>query len=507
LSLIVTAFSPVADVRKTLTPQLRNDKGDTDLILVDLGKGKNRLGASALAQVYQQLGKQAPDLDDPEALKRCFNTVQELNADGYLLAYHDRSDGGLLASISEMMFAGHTGVNLYLDELAGAEPEQHVPPAFAELFNEELGVIIQTAHHDTDTVLEAFREAGLARHTYVVGTLNNDDELRIYRGEQVIFQEKRKHLQQYWAENSYQMQALRDNAYCATQEFSLLDNDKDAGLSIHTTYDVDDNIVAPYIRSGVRPKVAILREQGVNGQLEMAAAFDRAGFQAIDVHMTDMLEEKLSLDEFKGLVACGGFSYGDVLGAGGGWAKTILLNHQARDSFSAFFQRQDVFALGVCNGCQMLSQLGEIMPNTEHWPRFYRNQSEQFEARFSMVQVNDSPSIFLQGMAGSRLPIAVAHGEGRAVFQQHSAEKVLADQLVSLQYVDNNGASTEHYPQNPNGSPLGITGLTTTDGRFTIMMPHPERLFRTVQYSYHPEEWGEDGAWLRMFRNARVWVD
>ncbi|MGV6809919.1 MAG: phosphoribosylformylglycinamidine synthase [bacterium] len=507
LSLIVSAFAPVTDVRKTLTPQLRTDKGDTDLILVDLGKGKNRLGASALAQVYQQLGKQAPDLDDPDALKQCFNTIQELNEDGYLLAYHDRSDGGLLASISEMMFAGHTGVNLHLDDLEGDEPASHVPPAFAELFNEELGVIIQTAHHDTDTVLEAFREAGLAHHTYVIGELNSDDELRIYRGKQVIFREKRKHLQQYWAESSYQMQALRDNAYCATQEFSLLDDENDAGLSIHTTYDLDDNIAAPYIRSGVRPKVAILREQGVNGQLEMAAAFDRAGFQAIDVHMTDMLEEKLSLDEFKGLVACGGFSYGDVLGAGGGWAKTILLNNQARDSFSAFFQRQDVFALGVCNGCQMLSQLGEIIPNTEHWPRFYRNQSEQFEARFSMVQVNDSPSIFLQGMAGSRLPIAVAHGEGRAVFQQHHPEKVLADKLVSLQYVDNNGASTEHYPQNPNGSPLGITGLTTADGRFTIMMPHPERLFRTVQYSYHPEEWGEDGAWLRMFRNARVWLD
>jgi phosphoribosylformylglycinamidine synthase len=502
LSLIVTAFSTVNDVRKTLTPQLRTDKGDTDLILVDLGKGKKRLGASALAQVYSQLGDHAPDLDDPDALKHFFETVQDLNADGYIMAYHDRSDGGLLAMITEMMFAGHTGVNLHLEALDDM-PESHL---YEVLFNEELGAVLQVAHQDTDTVLEAFREAGLTHHTHVIGELNDNDELTIKQGEHIVYQQTRAELQKYWSETSYRMQALRDNAECAEQEFALLDDANDPGMTIKTTFNLNEDVSAPYINSGVRPAVAILREQGINGQIEMAAAFDRAGFKAVDVHMTDIISGRISLANFQGIVACGGFSYGDVLGAGGGWAKTILLNEKASDEFTAFFQRDDVFGLGVCNGCQMLSQLSHLIPGAEHWPRFHRNLSEQFEARVSMVQVNDSPSIFLKGMEGSHLPIAVAHGEGRAVFQNATAQELLDDNLVSLQYVDNYGATTEYYPQNPNGSEQGITGLTTKDGRFTIMMPHPERLFRTVQNSWHPDEWSEDGAWMRMFRNARVWA-
>ncbi|QTR48707.1 phosphoribosylformylglycinamidine synthase [Candidatus Thiothrix anitrata] len=499
LSLIVTAFSPVQDIRKTLTPAVRTDVGDTDLLLVDLGKGRNRLAASALAQVYGQVGHYAPDVDNPEALKAFFETVQDLQRDKLLLAYHDRSDGGLLAVLAEMSFAGHTGINARLGDIG----EDLIPI----LFNEELGAVLQVRHCDTDTVLEAFREAGLAHCTHVFGEFNDSDALVLSFGHETVFRAARADLQQIWAETSYRMQALRDNADCAAQEFERLADTQDPGLPVHCTFDPDDNIAAPYIRTGVRPTMAILREQGVNGQVEMAAAFDRAGFKTIDVHMTDIISGRVSLKAVNGLVACGGFSYGDVLGAGGGWAKTILMNPRASDEFAAFFERQDAFGLGVCNGCQMFSQLRDMIPGAAHWPRFYRNRSEQFEARYAAVEVLESPSLFLQGMAGSVLPIAVAHGEGRAVFDSSVAPaEVLAEGLVGLRYVDNYRHATEHYPENPNGSPLGITGVTTADGRFTIMMPHPERLFRAVQHSWLPQEWGEDGAWLRMFHNARKWV-
>ena len=499
LSLIVTAFSPVQDIRKTLTPAVRTDVGDTDLLLVDLGKGRNRLAASALAQVYGQVGHYAPDVDNPDALKAFFETVQDLLSDELLLAYHDRSDGGLLAVLAEMSFAGHSGITARLGDI-GAD-------LLPILFNEELGAVLQVRYCDTDAVLEAFREAGLAHCTHVIGELNDSDELVLTFGHETVFSAARASLQQIWAETSYQMQALRDNADCAAQEFERLADAQDPGLPVHRTFDPDDNIAAPYIRTGVRPTMAILREQGVNGQVEMAAAFDRAGFKTIDVHMTDIISGRVSLKTVKGLVACGGFSYGDVLGAGGGWAKTILMNPRASDEFAAFFERQDACGLGVCNGCQMFSQLRDMIPGAAHWPRFYRNRSEQFEARYAAVEVLESPSLFLQGMAGSVLPIAVAHGEGRAVFDGGvAAADVLAEGLVGLRYVDNYRHATEHYPENPNGSPLGITGVTTADGRFTIMMPHPERLFRAVQHSWLPQEWGEDGAWLRMFRNARKWV-
>ena len=498
LSLIVSAFSPVSDVRKTLTPQLRTDKGETDLILIDLGAAKNRLGASALAQVYNQVGNEAPDVDDASKLRAFFDVIQQFNQDDKLLAYHDRSDGGLLACIAEMMFAGHCGVDIDISGMGES--------ALHTLFNEELGAVIQIRHDDFDDVMQALDAAGLGDMTHAFGIVNDDDELRVHSDEQIIYQEKRSRLQKYWAENSYRMQALRDNADCAKQEFERLDDENDAGMPIELSFDLDEDVAAPFIQTGVRPAVAILREQGINGQVEMAAAFDKAGFTAIDVHMTDIISGRVSLADFKGLVACGGFSYGDVLGAGGGWAKTILLNSKARDEFDAFFHRDDVFGLGICNGCQMLSQLSHMIPGAEHWPRFHKNISEQFEARYASVEVKASPSIFLQGMEGSKLPIAVAHGEGRAVFVKASPETVLEEGLVSLQYIDNKGITTEHYPENPNGSPQGITGLTSTNGRFTIMMPHPERLFRTVQYSWCPDDWGKDGPWMRMFRNARAWV-
>jgi len=397
-----------------------------------------------------------------------------------------------------MSFAGHVGVTACIGQISG----QMLPA----LFSEELGAVLQVRHCDTDAVLEAFREAGLAHCTHVIGELNDSDELVLTFANKEVYRAPRATLQKIWAETSYRMQALRDNADCATQEFERLDDVQDPGLPFAPTFELDEDVAAPYIRTGVRPAIAVLREQGVNGQVEMAAAFDRAGFKAVDVHMTDIISGRVKLKDFKGLVACGGFSYGDVLGAGGGWAKTILMNPRASDEFAAFFARQDSFGLGVCNGCQMFSQLRDMIPGAAHWPRFYRNRSEQFEARYSAVEVLESPSLFLQGMAGSKLPIAVAHGEGRAVFDSAAAEVMLAEGLVGLRYVDNRGNATEHYPENPNGSPLGITGVTTADGRFTIMMPHPERLFRAVQHSWKPDDMGEDGAWLRMFRNARVWL-
>ncbi|MGB1310534.1 MAG: phosphoribosylformylglycinamidine synthase, partial [Leucothrix sp.] len=511
LSLIVSSFSVVKDIRRTLTPALRTDKGDTCLLLIDLGKGMNRMAASALSQVYGQVGDIAPDFQDTEMMLGFFDTLQRLNERDLLLAYHDRSDGGLLATLAEMAFAGRTGIDVQLAALVSASSNKAVSEQALEiLFNEELGAVIQVKQTDVATIKAAFESSGLAQHVHTIAVLNNADTVTLNMGNEHVYSEPRASLQQTWSEVSYRMQSLRDNTQCAVQEFELITDTKNTGLFASPAFDIHDDIAADLIQNtpvGNRPKVAILREQGVNGQIEMAAAFDKAGFQAVDVHMTDILGGKISLAEFKGLVACGGFSYGDVLGAGGGWAKTILFNQQASQAFSDFFEREDTFALGVCNGCQMLSQLKHMIPGAAHWPAFYRNHSEQFEARVSMVEVMDSPSVFLSGMTGSKLPIAVAHGEGRAVFDGDvDRTELLSANKVALRYVDATGRVTEHYPENPNGSVDGITGLCSEDGRVTIMMPHPERVCRTVTNSWHPDEWGENGPWMRMFRNARRWV-
>ena len=496
LSLIITAFAPVLDVSKTLTPELKSE--DSVLILLDLGAGKNRLGGSVLAQTYKQIGNEAPDLDNTALFKIFFDSIQTLNSEDKLLAYHDRSDGGLLATIAEMTFAGRKGAEIELDSLATEQSD-----ILAALFNEELGAVIQVKQSDADDVVDFLNEAGLTDCVKLIGwVMEEQQQLNItYQGEE-IYSAARADLQKTWSEVSYRMQALRDNPDCAKQQFERIADDKDPGLTASLSFDVDENIIAKYANAD-RPKVAILREQGVNGHVEMAAAFDRAGFTAIDVHMSDIIHGRVTLKDFVGLVACGGFSYGDVLGAGGGWAKSILFNPKAREEFAAFFTREDTFGLGVCNGCQMMSGLKEIIPGAQHWPEFKRNDSEQFEARVAMVKVPESPSILMAGMAGSSLPVVIAHGEGRVEFA-NTTDKDQA--LVALNYIDNYGEATTDFPANPNGSVDGITGLTTTDGRFTIMMPHPERCFRTLQNSYQPAEWNQDGAWLRMFRNARNWV-
>ncbi|MGZ8187890.1 MAG: phosphoribosylformylglycinamidine synthase [Methylosarcina sp.] len=496
LSLIITAFAPVADVEKTLTPQLRDVEEGSVLVLIDLGEARNRLGGSVLAQVYNQLGNRCPDLDNIPGFKAFFGAIQTLSRQDKLLAYHDRSDGGLLAAVAEMMFAGRKGVKLPLDGLGD--------DFLATLFNEELGAVLQVRLSDRDAVMASLAEAGLGHCSHVIGKVADQPQMTILHGGKTVYTSSRKEMQSCWSEVSYRMQALRDNPECARQQFGRIQDDKDPGLNAHLTFDVREDITAPFI-SKARPRIAILREQGVNGHVEMASAFDRAGFTSIDVHMTDIINGRVSLADFTGLAACGGFSYGDVLGAGGGWAKSILFNPRARDQFAEFFQRQDTFGLGVCNGCQMMSGLKEIIPGAELWPRFMRNTSEQFEARVSMVEVLKSPSILLAGMEGSRMPVAVAHGEGRAEFL---ADPLIAleRQAVALCYADNYGSRTTNFPANPNGSPFGITGLTTVDGRFTIMMPHPERCFRTVQNSWHSDNWGDYGPWMRMFRNARVWL-
>ena len=497
LSLIVSAFAPVADVRGTLTPQLRTDCGETALLLIDLGAGQCRMGGSALAQVYGATGNSAPDVDAGR-LKAFFAFVPQLRQAGKLLAYHDRSDGGLFATVCEMMFAGRTGVTLELgDGLSGK-------PALEFLFNEELGAVLQVRRGDLPEVTRALASAGLGDLCRVVGNLAGDRRLRIAAGSRVLFEDSLVNLRRAWSETSFKLQWLRDNPDCARQEYERLLDEGDPGLHAALTFDPREDIAAPYVSRGARPRIAILREQGVNGQVEMAAAFDRSGFTAVDVHMSDIISGRIGLRDFRGFAACGGFSYGDVLGAGEGWAKSILFNARARAEFETFFARSDTFALGVCNGCQMMSNLHELIPGAQAWPHFVRNRSEQFEARFVMLEVQRSPSLFFEGMAGSRMPIAVAHGEGYAEFRDAAAEDA-ARALVALRFVDNRGAPTETYPYNPNGSPGGVTGLTTSDGRFTILMPHPERVFRTVQNSWHPADWGEDGPWLRMFRNARRW--
>ncbi|MHB8622528.1 MAG: phosphoribosylformylglycinamidine synthase [Sulfuricaulis sp.] len=499
LSLIVSAFAPVMDVRKTLTPQLRTDKGETDLILVDLGKGNNRLGGSALAQVYGKTGDEVPDVDDPRTLRLFFHVIQALNELGFAYAYHDRSDGGLFTTLCEMAFAGRTGVRVDLTKL-GSDP-------VASLFSEELGAVLQVPRSRRDGIIGALKQAGLARHAHLIGTVTDDDIISVNSSGKEIFYDSRVNLQRAWSETSYRMQMLRDNPQCAQEEYDRILDTADPGLSAQLTFDPEEKIAAPYIARGIKPRIAILREQGVNGQVEMAAAFSRAGFTAVDVTMSDIISGRVALTDFKGFTACGGFSFGDVLGAGEGWAKSILFNTRARDQFSEFFTRQETFALGICNGCQMMSNLHEIIPGAERWPHFVRNSSEQFEARVAMVQIPQNPSIFLQGMLGSLLPIAVAHGEGRAEFRDPThVEQIILNKQVALCFVDNHGSLTQTYPYNPNGSPHGITGLTTPDGRFTILMPHPERVFRAIANSWHPDEWGEDGPWMRMFRNARVWA-
>jgi phosphoribosylformylglycinamidine synthase len=497
LSLVVSAFGPCADVRPTWTPRLRSDCGDTDIVFVDLAAGRARLGGSILAQVFGQTGDEAPDLDDPQRITSLYAALAALRAGALVLAYHDRSDGGLFAALAEMAFAGRTGLDVDCCALAG--PKADTAHLLAVLFNEELGVLLQSRRADRERVLGILESHGIPGA--VVGGPTTDGVVRFTCGRRTVLAEPRSALHRVWSETTWQMQTLRDNPESARQEYDRLLDEGDPGLSPLLTFDPAEDVAAPFMARGARPRVAILREQGVNGQVEMAAAFDRAGFEAVDVHMSDVIAGRAQLRDFKGFAACGGFSYGDVLGAGEGWAKSVLFNPRARDEFQAFFARADSFALGVCNGCQMMGALHELIPGGEAWPRFVKNRSEQFEGRLVLVEVPESPSLFFQGMAGSRLPIATAHGEGRALFGPgQSAEKAIA----ALRFVDNRGAATEAYPYNVNGSPLGIAGVTTPDGRFTVVMPHPERVFRTVQMSWHPDDWGEDSPWMRLFRNARV---
>ncbi len=510
LSLIISAFAPVTDVRNSVTPQLRLDAGESTLLLIDLGRGQNRLGASALAQVTRQLGQTPPDLDQASDLKALFDGMQQLLERGQVLAYHDRSDGGLITTLVEMAFAGNCGMEIHIDALVADASEA---AALAALFNEELGAVLQVRTQDLSSVQECFSALGLDEALHVLGSVQETPQIQVSAGEKILMERSRSDLRKIWAGTTFAMQSLRDNPKCAAEEQEQRLLEQDPGISPLLSFSVQNDLDSAMAQSSVatsdvaRPKMCILREQGVNGQLEMAAAFDRAGFDAVDVHMSDILNNRVRLEEFVGLVACGGFSYGDVLGAGEGWAKSILFNESARAQFQAFFARPDTFSLGVCNGCQMLSNLKELIPGSEHWPHFVQNESERFEARFVTVQVNESPSLLFKGMAGSRLPIAIAHGEGRAEFSSSAAvERSLDSGCVSLQYVDNHGDVTTQYPLNPNGSPQGCTGLCSADGRVTIMMPHPERVFRTVQNSWAPESWGEDGPWMQMFRNAYEWV-
>ncbi|ELI6451013.1 phosphoribosylformylglycinamidine synthase [Yersinia ruckeri] len=496
LSLVITAFARVEDVRHTVTPQLRTDKGDTALLLIDLGAGHNALGATALAQVYRQLGDKPADVRNVQQLAGFFNAMQSLVATQTLLAYHDRSDGGLLVTLAEMAFAGHCGADIDIRALGD--------DALAALFNEELGAVIQIRAEQRAAVEQLFAEQGLAGCVHYLGQATAGDDFVIRRGSEKVYSEKRSTLRLWWAETTWQMQRLRDNPDCADQEHQAKQDEQDPGLKVKLTFDPQMDIAAPYILKQARPKVAVLREQGVNSHVEMAAAFHRAGFDAVDVHMSDLLAGRTDLQQFQTLVACGGFSYGDVLGAGEGWAKSILFNDRVRDEFAEFFLRPDTLALGVCNGCQMMSNLRELIPGAEHWPRFVRNLSDRFEARFSLVEVANSPSLFMQDMVGSQMPIAVSHGEGRVEVRDQQHLAALEQQnLVALRFVNNRGEVTDQYPANPNGSVHGITAVTSTSGRATVMMPHPERVFRTVSHSWHPEEWGEDSPWMRLFRNAR----
>jgi phosphoribosylformylglycinamidine synthase len=504
VSLIVSAFAACEDIRKTLTPQLAAgpaaDDGAAILLLIDLGRGQNRLGGSILAQVLSQTGQTPPDVDDPQDLKAFWNAIQRLNRDGLLLAYHDRSDGGLLATLAEMAFAGHTGVEVDLPPAAHPGLES----AFGALFAEELGAVVQVRAADLVAVLGVLDEAGLRTCTHRLGTTRGDYRFRVRQSETVLLDEDLSDLRAVWSDVTRRISLLRDHPACAESEYQLKLERDDPGITPRLTFEP----AAPAIlRTGQRPAIAILREQGVNGEVEMAAAFTRAGFRAVDVHMTDILAGRVSLRDMRGLAACGGFSYGDVLGAGEGWAKSVLFNTRARAEFAAFFARADTFALGVCNGCQMMSNLHSIIPGASHWPRFVQNQSERFEARFSSLRIERSPSVLFAGMEGSVIPVAVSHGEGFAEFRDSAAlEACDASGFVAARFVDHRHRPTERYPLNPNGSPRGITSLTTSTGRVTILMPHPERVHRTVSLSWHPPTWGDDSPWMQMFYNARTWV-
>jgi phosphoribosylformylglycinamidine synthase len=487
LSLIVTAFAPVRDVRASWTPQLRTDRGPTRLLLVDLARGKHRLGGSALAQVYEQVGDAAPDLESPADLRALAAALAELRQARLVLAYHDRSDGGLLATLVEMAFAGNTGLDVHLE----ARPQE----LLARLFAEELGAVLQVREADVPGALAIFARQGLAECVADVGAPAPGERVRIFANGALAYEETRSTLRGWWSATTHALARRRDDPDCADEEQAARLDPENPGLCVHAPFE----FAAPAVARGARPRVAILREQGVNGHVEMAAAFYRAGFEPVDVHMTDVLDRGLSLASFRGLAACGGFSYGDVLGGGGGWAKSILFHPRARDAFAEFFARSDSFTLGVCNGCQMLSRLKDLIPGAQGWPRFVTNRSSRFEARLVLVEVLDSPSVLLRGMAGARLPIAVAHGEGRAECERPPG-------VVALRFVDGHGRVAERYPANPNGSPGGLTGFTTPDGRATILMPHPERIFRAAQHSWRPDEWLEDGPWMRIFSNAREWV-
>ncbi|KXW56279.1 phosphoribosylformylglycinamidine synthase [Ferrovum sp. PN-J185] len=499
LSLIISGFAPCLDVRQTLTPELTANES-TLLLLIDLGRGKNRLGASALAQVYNQVGNETPDLDKPQDVRAFFTIMQSLNREGKILAYHDRSDGGVITTVCEMLFCSRLGATINLASLVDSSN------ALACLFNEELGAVIQIKESDIDYVTDALDAVGLGECHHVLGRINETDRLIVQHHNETLIDEAVGQLHLAWSETSHRIQMLRDNPHVVTQEYERISHRSDPGLTWNLTFDINEDITAPYIHTGIRPEIAVLREQGVNGHVEMAAAFDRAGFSAVDVHMSDILSGRVTLARFKGLVACGGFSYGDVLGAGEGWAKSILYNARAYDQFAQFFNRSDVFALGVCNGCQMMSNLSSLIPGADHWPRFKRNRSEQFEARVVLLEITPSQSVLMNGMVGSRIPVPVAHGEGYATFKDEESLK-RAQAYVSMRYVDGFGKVATTYPLNPNGSPTGIAGVTSRDGRFTIMMPHPERAFRAVQNSWYPDSWLEDGAWLRMFRNARRFIN
>jgi len=498
VSLIVSAFAPVKDVRRTLTPALAGGSR-TSLWLIDLSGGRNRLGASALAQVHNALGRESPDLDDPQRLLNFTAAMAELRSEKLLLAYHDRSDGGLFATLVEMAFAGHCGLDIALPVERGS--------VFPQLFSEELGVVVQVMADDEQRLVEILARHGLEKSALYIGIPTPELQVRMRVGD-ALLDEPWVDLRRAWSETSWRMRSMRDDPQCADQEYAAQTSSEDPGLAVSLGFDPEEDVAAPYIARGVKPAVAILREQGVNSQVETAAVFERAGFVAHDIHMTDILSGRRSLREFKGLVACGGFSYGDVLGAGEGWAKSILFHEQAREEFQAFFARPDSFSLGICNGCQMFAALESLIPGTDHWPRFVTNLSEQYESRFALVEVLDSPSVLLQGMTGSFLPIAVAHGEGHAEFASEAAAmECAASGFVGFRYVHNDRSVADSYPYNPSGSPYGIAALTNTDGRITITMPHPERSFRYVQNSWRPESAKEYSGWMRLFRNARLFVE
>lgn len=497
VSCVISAFAPVDDTRKTLTPELSKPFQSSKLMLLDLSGGQQRLACSALAQVFNQVGENTPDVDDADLLKRGFLAVQELLKQGLISAYHDRSDGGLMVAALEMAFATRCGLEL---EVIAKDSD-----LFSALFNEELGMVLQVSNENQTAVADVMAGFHLGDHVHQVGRPVNGDSISLAFNGESMFSSSRTELHRIWSETTYQMQKMRDNPVCAQEEYDSLLDDKNSGLFAALSFDVNQDISAPYI-GGLKPKVAILREQGVNGHLEMAAAFSQTGFTAVDVTMTDIFHQRVDLNDFQGLAACGGFSYGDVLGAGEGWAKSVLFNDRVREQFQAFFIRQDAFALGVCNGCQMMSNLKSIIPGAEHWPHFVRNASEQYEARFVQSEIVDTNSVLLQGMQGSKMPIVVAHGEGRAEFSDASTQAA-ANELLAMRYIDYNGAPATTYPANPNGSPEGIAGLTNVDGRVTIMMPHPERIFRAVTNSWRDPAWGEYSPWMRIFRNARVWVD